>query len=48
MAAPPRVSIIISTYNRANFIGEAVASALGQDYRAIEVIVIDDGSTDGV
>ena len=45
-AAPPRVSIIIPTYNRANFIGEAVASALGQDYQAIEVIVIDDGSTD--
>jgi glycosyltransferase involved in cell wall biosynthesis len=45
-AAQPRVSIIIPTYNRANFLGEAVASALGQDYRQIEVIVIDDGSTD--
>jgi glycosyltransferase involved in cell wall biosynthesis len=44
--ARPRVSIIIPTYNRANFIGEAVASALGQDYPDIEVIVIDDGSTD--
>jgi glycosyltransferase involved in cell wall biosynthesis len=44
--APPRVSIIIPTYNRANFLGEAVASALGQDYQDIEVIVIDDGSTD--
>ncbi len=44
--AAPRVSIIIPTYNRANFIGEAVASALGQDYQDIEVIVIDDGSTD--
>lgn len=42
----PRVSIIIPTYNRANFLGEAVASALGQDYQDIEVIVIDDGSTD--
>ena len=45
-ATRPRVSIIIPTYNRANFIGEAVASALGQDYHDIEVIVIDDGSTD--
>ena len=44
--AQPRVSIIIPTYNRANFLGEAVASALGQDYGQIEVIVIDDGSTD--
>ena len=45
-AARPRVSIIIPTYNRANFLGDAVASALGQDYQDIEVIVIDDGSTD--
>ena len=44
--ARPRVSIIIPNYNRADFIGEAVASALGQDYQAIEVIVIDDGSPD--
>ena len=44
--APPRVSVIIPTYNRANFLGEAVASALGQDYQDVEVIVIDDGSTD--
>jgi glycosyltransferase involved in cell wall biosynthesis len=44
-AAQPRVSIIIPTYNRAKFIGDAVASALGQDYQFLEVIVIDDGAT---
>jgi glycosyltransferase involved in cell wall biosynthesis len=44
--ARPRVSIIVPTNNRANFLGEAVASAFGQDYQHIEVIVIDDGSTD--
>jgi glycosyltransferase involved in cell wall biosynthesis len=42
----PRVSVIIPTDNRARFIGDAVASALGQDYLDIEVIVVDVGSTD--
>ncbi len=45
-AAGPRVSIVIPTYNCANFLGEAVASALGQDYQSLEVIVVDYGSTD--
>ena len=45
-AARPRVSVIILAYNRANWIAEAVASALGQDYQDLEVIVVDDGSTD--
>jgi glycosyltransferase involved in cell wall biosynthesis len=44
--ARPRVSIIVPTNNRANFLGEAVASAIGQDYQHMEIIVIDDGSTD--
>ena len=43
----PLASIIIPTYNRKATIERAVASALSQTYSRIEVIVIDDGSTDG-
>jgi glycosyltransferase involved in cell wall biosynthesis len=42
-----RVSILIDTYNTRRFIGAAVASALDQTVRPDEVIVSDDGSTDG-
>ena len=44
--AGPLVSFIIATYNRANYICEAVRSILKQKYTNIEVIVIDDDSTD--
>lgn len=40
------VSIIINNYNYAKFIREAIDSALKQTYPHIEVIVVDDGSTD--
>ena len=43
----PHVSVVITTYNQARYIGAAVASALEQSYRDFEVIVVDDGSTDG-
>lgn len=41
------VSIIIPCYNGEGFVGEAIGSALAQTYPHTEVIVIDDGSTDG-
>lgn len=42
----PTVSIVINNYNYANFLSEAIDSALGQTYRQVEVLVVDDGSTD--
>ena len=42
----PRVSAIIPTYNRADLLERALRSVAAQDYRPIEAIVIDDGSTD--
>ena len=41
-----KVSIIITSYNKAEFIEEAINSALGQDYFDLEVLIIDDGSSD--
>ena len=42
-----KVSIIVSVYSKRRYIDQALRSAIGQTYRDIEVIVVDDGSTDG-
>lgn len=42
----PKVSVIISTYNDAAFLGEAVESVLGQSFDDFELLVVDDASTD--
>lgn len=42
----PPVTIIIPTYNRAPLVTRAIDSALGQTYPSLDVVVVDDGSTD--
>ena len=46
MIQPLKISVIIPVYNRADVIGRAVDSALNQTIKPIEIIVVDDGSTD--
>jgi len=42
----PRVSVAISTWNRAHLVGRAIRSALAQTFEDFELLVVDDGSTD--
>ena len=42
-----RVSVIVNNFNYDAFLQEAIESALNQTCRPLEVIVVDDGSTDG-
>jgi glycosyltransferase involved in cell wall biosynthesis len=43
----PLVSVIMPTHNRLAYLREAMATVLQQDYAHLELIIIDDGSTDG-
>lgn len=42
----PRISVVIPTFNHARFIGQCIECVIDQDYGSIEILVIDDGSTD--
>jgi glycosyltransferase involved in cell wall biosynthesis len=43
---PPLVSVVIPAYNHADYLDEAIKSILSQEYTNVELIAIDDGSTD--
>lgn len=42
----PLVSVVITTYNRADLVGDAIDSVLDQSYENLELIIVDDASTD--
>ncbi len=44
--SPPLISVLMCNYNYGNYIGEAIESVLDQDYKNIEIIIVDDKSTD--
>lgn len=44
---PPKVSVVIPVYNRENFIAPCIESALAQTFTDLEVVVVDNASTDG-
>ena len=47
LESEPLVSVIIPVYNVAPFLRDAMASVIHQTYRNLEILIIDDGSSDG-
>jgi len=47
MIKPPLISVIVAVYNGANTLQQCIDSVLGQTFAAVELIVMDGGSTDG-
>jgi glycosyltransferase involved in cell wall biosynthesis len=47
MSEPPKVTVVIPVYNREKYVRDAIASILAQTFTDFELLVIDDGSTDG-
>jgi len=43
---PPLVSVLMPVYDRESYLPEAIESLLAQSYRPLEIVVVDDGSTD--
>ena len=43
---PPKISVLIPTYNYARFLAEAIESVLAQDFQDFELLVVDDCSAD--
>ena len=46
MNVQPLVSVVVPTYNYGRYVGETIQSILGQSYPNLQIIVINDGSTD--
>ena len=42
-----RISVIVPVYNKKEYLGACVDSILGQTYRNLELVLVDDDSTDG-